>query len=284
MLLTTIPSRTVLTRSTGFLATVTSHSLQPYRGCGLGRSLCGAGCYVKANPWILNGRQWGDFVEAKTEAAAVYLATCDKERRWAHRGGKRFSVFMSSSTEPFQPAERKYGVTRSLLTAMRDNPPDGLVVQTHSHHVTDAIDLLADLKNRCDVRVHLSIETDRDALPGLPPAASPVAKRIAAGQALRERGIFTVVTVAPLLPIASPDEFFATLTTAFDAAVIDHYVGGDGSATGERTRRTPLPQAMAAIDPASLTTDYRDAIVAVARRHFAKVGVGIDGFAGRWLG
>ena len=55
-------------------------------------------------------------------------------------------------------------------------------------------------------------------------------------------------------------------------------------ALGARTRRTPLPQAMAAVLPRSLTLDYRDEIVAAARESFpGEVGVSLDGFAGRML-
>ena len=46
-----------LTRTGGYLAGVTSHSLQPYRGCPLGSSLCGVGCYVQHNPWLTRGRR-----------------------------------------------------------------------------------------------------------------------------------------------------------------------------------------------------------------------------------
>jgi hypothetical protein len=65
--------------------------------------------------------------------------------------------------------------------------------------------------------------------------------------------------------------------------VIDHFIQGDGSAAGTRTLRTGLPQAMAAVDPRSVTLEYRDEIVGVARRYFpGRVGVNIDGFAGRF--
>ena len=36
--------RSILTRTSGYLKTVTSHSVQPYRGCTFGNSLCGVGC------------------------------------------------------------------------------------------------------------------------------------------------------------------------------------------------------------------------------------------------
>ena len=275
----------ILTRTSGFLTTVSSHSLQPYRGCALGNSLCGVGCYVRHSWYTTRGREWGSFVEARTNAADAYRGEYDAERAWgrAHRG--RFGVFLSSSTEPFQPLERKLGVTRSVLEAMVERPPDVLMVQSHSHNVADYLDLYPRLAATVgDLRFHVSIETDRDALPGLPPSASSVDKRLAAARALRDAGLRVVITVAPLLPIAEPERFFERLSTVADAVVIDHYIGGDGSAAGSRTRRTPLPQAMQALDPASVTLEYRDRIVEIARRHFrGLVGVNVDGFAGRML-
>src|SRR6185369_6156772 len=52
----------ILTRTTGFLRTVSSHSAQPYRGCTLGRSLCGVGCYVQHNRYLTRGQPWGEFL------------------------------------------------------------------------------------------------------------------------------------------------------------------------------------------------------------------------------
>ena len=283
--ITTGPVGRILTRTSGFLTTVTSHSLQPYRGCALGNSLCGVGCYVRHNWYTTRGREWGSFVEARTNAADAYRAEYDAERGWARKHRGRFGVFLSSSTEPFQPAERRLGITRAVFEAMVERPPDVLIVQSHSHHVADYLELYPRLSAACDARFHVSIETDRDALPGLPPAASPVAKRIGAAGALRRAGLRVVVTVSPLLPIANPDAFFARLAAVADAVVLDHFIGGDGTSTGARTRHTPLPQAMAAVEPRSVTLDYRDEMLAIARRHFADaaVGVGIDGFAGRML-
>ena len=56
--------RRILTRTSGYLRDVTSHSLQPYRGCSFGNALCGAGCYVRASPWVTRGEAWGSFLEA----------------------------------------------------------------------------------------------------------------------------------------------------------------------------------------------------------------------------
>ena len=282
--LTKTSVRSILTRSSGYLKTVCSHSLQPYRGCSFGRSLCGVGCYVRHNPFVTRGGEWGSFLEIRENAAAAYLSACDRERRWARTNRGRFSVFMSSATDPFVPHERRFRVTRSVLDAMLENPPDELIIQTHSHLAARYLGIFGELSKCCSLRVHISIESDRDRLPGLPPPASSVARRFEAAACLRESGIHMVITVAPLLPIADPDAFFQRVSDCADAVVVDHFIGGDGTADGARTLRTPLPEAMAAVDPTCLTIAYRDAIVAKAlERMPGRVGVGIDGFAGRLL-
>jgi DNA repair photolyase len=276
--------RGILTRSSGFLRTVCSHSLQPWRGCSFGQALCGVGCYAQHNRWLARGEAWGSFLEARVNAAEVYLAEHATEARWARRARGAFVIFMSSSTDPFVPQEERLGVTAGVLAAMVERPPDGLIVQTHTDRVLRAREALVALARRCELRVHLSIESDRDRLPGLPPPACSVDARLAAAAALRDAGLRVVITVAPLLPIARPEAFFARLGEVADAVVIDHFIEGDGTPDGGRTRRTALPAAMAAVEAGSTELAYRDRMVAVARRILpGRVGVSVDGFAGRML-
>ncbi|MEM8998270.1 MAG: hypothetical protein AAGF23_26035, partial [Acidobacteriota bacterium] len=273
----------VLTRTTGYLETVTSHSLQPYRGCPLGRSLCGVGCYVQHSWYSTRGRPWGHFLDVRTNAAESFRRTAPAERRWARRTRGAFSIFLSSSTEPFPPQERRFHVTERVLEAMCDEPPDLLVVQSHSHRAADFAGLFGRLRRRTELRVHLSIETDRDRLPGLPPPASSVERRFDAARRLKAAGVPVVITVSPLLPVERPDAFFRRIADAADAVVLDHFIGGDGSADGRRTRKTGLPTAMAAVDPRTADLGYRDAMREVAERHMpGRVGIGVDGFAGRF--
>jgi DNA repair photolyase len=274
----------ILTRTSGYLRTVASHSLQPYRGCSYGNALCGVGCYVQHSRHLLNGREWGSFLEVRTNAAESYSKNVERERAWAHRRGEQFAIFCASATDPFVPQEQRYGITTSVLAAMCESPPDRLMLQTHSHLVLGAADRLVALSERCDVRVHVSIETDREHIVGLPPHTSPVAKRFEACRVLKSRGVFVVVTVSPLLPIADPERFFGRIAECADAVVLDHFIGGDGTTDGRRTLSTPLPAAIEAIDPESLTIDYRDRMAAVAERDLpGRVGIGADGFAGRYL-
>jgi DNA repair photolyase len=125
--------KTLLNKGTGFLSGY-SHSLNPYTGCAFGCSYC----YVRQMPVSLfRGAEWGTWVDAKQEAAALLR----RELRKAKTKGP-VTIFMSSSTDPYQPAEYNEQITRSLLTAMLDDPPDFLLVQTRSPLVSRDIDLL----------------------------------------------------------------------------------------------------------------------------------------------
>jgi len=278
----------ILTRSeSGYLLNadgrgpICSHSMQPYQGCAFGNALCGVGCYVRFNTYVTKGREWGSFLEARTNAAQSYRDCYRTERQWAQKTKGGMSIFCSSSTDPFIPQEDRFGVTKSLLEAMLDLPPDLLILQTHTHRVTKYVDLYSELQNKCKLRFQVSIETDRNNLPGLPPHASPIADRLDACQLLRQRGHFVVVMVAPLLPIDDPNAFFQKVASVADAVVIDHFIIGDGSTDGKNTKRTDLPAAMALVNPESTSLKYRDRMVEIARRYMpGRVGVSKDGFAG----
>ena len=68
--------RNILTRTTGFLKTVTSHSVQPYRGCSFGNALCGVGCYVQHNPYATQGPSVGLISRSPKERRRFVPAAC----------------------------------------------------------------------------------------------------------------------------------------------------------------------------------------------------------------
>ena len=275
--------RSILTRTSGYLSDVCSHSLQPYRGCSFGNSLCGVACYVQHNALLTRGEAWGSFVEARINAAEIYHEQHAREARWARRERGAFEIFFSSSTDPFLPHEATYGVSGQLLDAMLAEPPDTLIVQTHGDGVLRERERLAALAGRCSLRVQISIESDLDAMPGLPPPSCNVDRRFRAAEILHGDGVGVVITVSPLLPIEDPKRFFERIGRVADACVIDHYIGGDGSKGGARTRRTGLPAAMEALLPGSSELAYREEIVSIARAAMpGRVGVSRAGFAGRY--
>jgi DNA repair photolyase len=282
MEITEIQCQSILTRAGGYLRDVCSHSLNPYIGCGFGRSACGVGCYVRHNAWLAKGRDWGGFVEVKMNAPEVYLKTWEGEKLWANRRQQPFAVFFSSSTEPWQAVEKRYRLTRRLLEAMRTCPPEELILQTHTTAMQDDIHLVAELSQHCRLRVHVSIEGDTEHLPGLPPPPATVAGRIELLRQLSSAGIVAVACLSPLYPMRNPASFFEQIAQAgASAVVIDHFIEGDGTREGSRTWKTDLPRSMAEVDVASTRLEYRDRIAAIAQKYLP-VGISALGFAGHY--
>lgn len=216
--------KTILNKGTGFLSGY-SHSLNPYAGCTFGCSYC----YVRQMPVsIFRGAEWGSWVDIKKEAAALF----QKELRRAKSKGP-VTIFMSSSTDPYQSIEYKEQITRSLLEVMADDPPDFLFIQTRSPLVRRDIDMLSRLGRK--VRVSMTVETDReDIRKHFTPSAPPIPARLKTLKLLAEAGIPVQATLAPVLP--SSERFAETLRPLVQRVCVDDYFMGDGSG-GKRTRR-----------------------------------------------
>lgn len=227
-----VTAKTILTPTGGFLSAY-SHTLNPYRGCTYGSSLCGAACYAPEVRFAGARDAWGTYLDVKVNAPAVYCADHD---RW-RRKGAQLVVFMSSITDPYVPQERRYRITRGILRAMIERPPDALVLQTHTPHPLWDADTLVALHGRTRLSVQISVETDRDDIPGFRRHAYPVAARVGALGALQDLGITTVAVVSPLLPVADPERFARRLGEVAGFVILDHYLIGDGSPNGARTRR-----------------------------------------------
>lgn len=230
--------RTILTPASGYLEGAWTHTLNPYSGCSFAGAACGVYCYAQHNRWVTRGRPWGLY-GAKTRAAACYRDEHDRERR----AGRPLRLFMASSTDPWLPQEATAGVTRGVLEAMLDRPPDALLLQTRAPRCRRDLTLVRELAARTRVRLSMTIETDLERVPGLPPHASSPAERLEVLAAFRAAGVPTQAAVAPLLPLGDPDAFAAALDRAADRVVLDHWLIGDGS-LGARTRRTGLVAAL----------------------------------------
>jgi DNA repair photolyase len=233
----TIQNATILTPTGGFLAGGYTHTINVYRGCSFAGSLCGTFCYAQHNRWITRGRPWGLY-GAKRQVAEAYRRDYDRIKRPRRGDPRPLKIYMSSSTDPYLPQEKSLRLTRSLLEAMRDRPPDVLVIQSHHTLVGRDLDLIEELSARCELWVSLTVETDMDRVPGFPPHASPPSRRLATLSTFRGRGIRTQATISPLLPLADPAAFALRLDAACDRVIVDHYLIGDGSPNGWRTRRT----------------------------------------------
>ncbi|WP_248929690.1 SPL family radical SAM protein [Paenibacillus hamazuiensis] len=246
-----------------------SHTLNPYAGCAFA---C-AYCYVREMPIGKFRREpWGAWVDVKRGAAELLR----KELRREGRKGP-LTIFMSSSTDPYQPAEYKEQVTRTLLEVMADEPPAFLFVQTRSPLVTRDIDLLQRLEGR--VRVSMTVETDLESVRRVfAPAAPPIAARLRALRQLAAAGIDVQAAVSPLLPCTAG--FAELLAGIVPRVCIDDYFRGDGS-LGKRTGRLGLAALYERLGQADwYGPDAFDRVVEQFRLHFPeeRIGLSQEGF------
>jgi len=151
-----------------------------YRGCSHGCRYC----YVPS--LIHDERRWGDFVDVKVNAPEVL----DRELR----GVEKNVVFLSSATDPYQPVEARYRVTRRCLEVLLEHGFP-VAILTRSPIVLRDLDLI---KRFEWVRVGFSISTASERR--YEPGVVPVERRIECLRKLSENGIETWVSMAPIIP------------------------------------------------------------------------------------
>ncbi|WP_447860873.1 hypothetical protein [Nitrospira calida] len=277
-----IPTGTILNPTGGYLGEGFTHTINLYRGCALGNSLCGLYCYAQWNPHHTLGRVWGRFLDVKTGFVEAYRAQYNRLKQPVRGEPKPLRIFLSSVTEPYPPQERTARRMRRLLEEMLTRPPDRLVIQSHTPLVIEDLPLLLALRQRCRLEINITVETDKEALPPpFPRHAYLPAARIAALRALRQAGLLTVAAVSPLLPLDDPLTFARQLEAACDRVVLDHYLLGDGSREGQRTKQTKLPMLLNANGWNAWTgLAPFDEVVKTFRQVFgdARVGISRAGF------
>lgn len=258
----------ILTPTGGYLRGFT-HSLQPYAGCEFD---C-AYCYVRelsvqrANPFRL---PWSEWLAPKTNAAERLA------REAARLPMEAVTIFCSSATDPYTPAERRFAITRACLEVLVARPPALLVVQTRSPLVARDADLLARIRS---ARVSVSVTTDDERVRRLvEPSAPGLALRIEALAKLRAAGVATQAAVAPLLP-CDPARLARLLEPVADRVVVDDFFRGDGA--GGRRSRAAIGVLREAGFGAWTEPGYADAAIEVFRGVFGaeRVGVSAEGFA-----
>jgi len=167
-------------------------SLNPYKGCA---HACGY-CYARAYHSFLDlpPSAFETQLFVKTNLADVLRGEL-RRPSWL---GEHIAV--GTATDPYQPLEGQYRVTRGCLEAMAevDNPGS---VTTKGTLVTRDIDVLSHLARRTEFSVHVSlISLDRDLLRKVEPGAPAPSARLRAIERLSGAGIPVSVNLAPVLP------------------------------------------------------------------------------------
>jgi DNA repair photolyase len=138
-------------------------------------------------------------------------------RALSAQGWRPQPLALSGVTDPYQPAERRLGVTRRCLAVLLEfrNP---VVIVTKSAIVTRDADLLAELAGFGCASVSVSVTSlDPRLQQAMEPRASRPAKRLAAIEALAKAGVPVGVMVAPVIPGLTDHEVPAILRAAADA-------------------------------------------------------------------
>jgi len=192
------PARSVITRNDSPDVPF-EQSINPYRGCEHGCVYCfarPAHAYVNLSP----GLDFESRLFYKLDAAA-------RLREEIGRTGYRCSpIALGTNTDPYQPIERRYQVTRAILALMLEcNHPVSVV--TKSTLILRDLDLLTELAHRRLTRVYVSVTTlDENLKRRMEPRAASPRARLATVRRLAEAGVPVGVMYAPVIPAINDHE------------------------------------------------------------------------------
>ena len=184
------PCRSALNRVRGMPF---AWSLNPYMGCAHRCTFC----YVRAfearadRPW---DDRYGTSVRVKTNVAQVLRRELERPS-WA-----REAVAVGAATDPYQPAEGRYRLTRACIEAFAEAETPFAIITRGPLIVRDA-DVLVDAARRAEVSVTFSVPTlDDEIWRRTEPGTAPPRQRLRALSRLVEAGIDARVGMAPILP------------------------------------------------------------------------------------
>lgn len=168
-------------------------SINPYRGCSHACKFC----YARLTHWYLDQdgvNSWGSRIFVKVNAPDVL------RRELAHRSWTREEVHLGTATDPYQPAEGAYKISRQILEALlAANTPVNIV--TRSTMVVRDVDLLTQLAEGPGAMVCFSIATmDTGVAREIEPDVPPPLRRLEALRSLAQAGVPVAVLLAPVIP------------------------------------------------------------------------------------
>jgi len=196
-------AKTILTKTAipGF-----DYCINPYVGCGHGCRYCYASFMKRFTGHL---EPWGEFIDIKINAPALLR----KQLKRAKQG----VIALSTVTDPYQPIEKQYLLTRTCLEALLD-AQFSVDLLTRSPLCLRDIDLLKQF-NR--IEVGFSITTHDEGIKNFFEPHSPsIRSRVKALETLREEKISTYAFIGPMLPL-DPKPLVAMLEGLVDEVLID---------------------------------------------------------------
>jgi DNA repair photolyase len=188
-------------------------SINPYRGCEHGCVYCYARpshAYMDLSPGI----DFESRLFAKPGAARLLQQELGKP------GYLCTPIALGTNTDPYQPIEREYRITRQIIEVLGAHHHP-LTIVTKSWAVERDIDVLADMAARNLVQVFISITTlDHDLARKLEPRATAPRRRLETIARLHEAGIPAGVMFAPVIPALNDNEMESVLAAAAGAGAL----------------------------------------------------------------
>lgn len=190
-----IPARSILNRTKPNMPF--QWTINPYRGCEFGCKYC----YARYTHEFMemNAADFEDRIYAKSAAAHLL-------RQELARVALKDHIAIGTATDPYQPAERRYGRTRSILQVFAGGRGRYLGITTKSDLVTRDIDLLKEVARGNVLGVNLTITTLNERLARLlEPRAPRPQLRLDTVRKLSEAGIPVAVFPNPIMPGLTDD-------------------------------------------------------------------------------
>lgn len=169
-------------------------TINPYRGCEFGCKYC----YARYTHEFMELRDPEDFeihIFAKQWDARTFRAELARIPRQEH-------IAIGTATDPYQPAERRYAITRGILEVFSGERGRRIWITTKSDLVARDVDLLATIARRNRVSVNMTITTLDERLARLiEPFAPAPALRLEAVRVLGQAGVPCGVVCSPVMPL-----------------------------------------------------------------------------------
>jgi DNA repair photolyase len=177
-------------------------TINPYRGCEFACKYCYA--RYTHEYMELDGSEFEKKIFVKKHAGPILAY--DISRKYSYtseksNGERAEHIAIGTATDPYQPAEREYGVTRACLEELAKREGLSISIITKSNQIVRDIDVLQRIALRSDVAIDITITTLRPRLARLlEPRAPRPDLRLAAVKQLREAGLAVGVSASPLIP------------------------------------------------------------------------------------
>lgn len=187
-----------------------TQSINAYRGCEHGCIYCFARpshAYLGLSP----GLDFESKLTAKPDAAALL------RKELMAKSYECSPISLGANTDPYQPIERQYQITREILTVLENFKHPSTIV-TKSALIERDIDILSRLAADNLVKVNISITTlDKSLARKLEPRASSPQRRLQTISTLRRAGIPVSVLIAPVIPVLTDTELEQIIAACAEA-------------------------------------------------------------------